>query len=254
MTDQLDQALLLSISEAFDMYDADLTGTIPLSAVPLVLRTVGLTVPQARIDAIALRKARQAADASFTERHSQAVAARAAASTTVPTTAAEQENAEPQPAWHRVALADEYSTALYAVQSPADVARDAAAVSEGLQPSRFKKRNNGVSIRNTPVTLRELLTLLGSEKAPELEEDEEEAADARRQKALRDALALFDSAQTGYVAVADVKKALERPNAYAGSGKAAAVGASDVDKLIAAFDPEKTGRVPYEALAGAFFV
>lgn len=66
MTSSLRQEEIIQWAEAFDMYDVDDEQRILLTQLPLVLATIGKTVPSAQIEALKDRKASEGVDPYLT--------------------------------------------------------------------------------------------------------------------------------------------------------------------------------------------
>ncbi len=62
MTESIPQELLLEFAEAFSVYDLKDKNTIPVNMVSNVLRTLGLVVPEAQLEAIASKKESEGED------------------------------------------------------------------------------------------------------------------------------------------------------------------------------------------------
>ncbi len=62
MTESIPQEQLLEFAEAFSVYDLKDTNTIPVDMVSNVLRTLGLVVPEAQLQAIATKKESEGED------------------------------------------------------------------------------------------------------------------------------------------------------------------------------------------------
>lgn len=56
MTSQISQEQLVEYAEAFSLYDSDDSNTIPVARLDLVLKTLGLVIPEARLQDLVARK------------------------------------------------------------------------------------------------------------------------------------------------------------------------------------------------------
>jgi calmodulin len=65
MTSQISQQQLVEYSEAFSLYDIDDTNSIAVARLQMVVNTLGITLPQAKVDEILTRKADEG-DANIT--------------------------------------------------------------------------------------------------------------------------------------------------------------------------------------------
>jgi calmodulin len=65
MTSQISQQQLVEYSEAFSLYDIDDTNSIAVTRLQMVVNTLGITLPQAKVDEILTRKADEG-DANIT--------------------------------------------------------------------------------------------------------------------------------------------------------------------------------------------
>lgn len=68
MTEAIPQQLLVELAEAFELYDVEGNGTIPVKQMDLVLKTLGIVYPEAAMLAIKQRKIDEGdVNVSFTE-------------------------------------------------------------------------------------------------------------------------------------------------------------------------------------------
>jgi calmodulin len=56
MTEAISQQLLVELAEAFELYDVEGDGTIPVTQLDLVVKTLGITIPEASLLAMKQRK------------------------------------------------------------------------------------------------------------------------------------------------------------------------------------------------------
>jgi Ca2+-binding EF-hand superfamily protein len=218
MTAFIEPARLLELSEAFDLYDPDGSGSISVAHVPRLLKSLGVVVPDAALAQLLFNFTQATAEA-----HRQ------------------QHLAEPRKP--RVALApnDDFASCL-------------ATAEPGAGPA-LERDDNGVAhpqltgkvrVEKLSITLEELLTLLGSRGAAAEQRERETARE--RSMALQMALQLYDVNKNGTVAVADLRKALR-----VAVGTKDVVSDAEIERIVDVADPDRTGVVDYEALTDQLF-
>lgn len=225
MTCNIEPARLLELHEAFDMFDDDGTGAIPLNSVPRLLKSLGVVVPEAVLANLLYHFAQsKLLDANKIQ-----------AKTTEPIAKRKKVATEPN---------DDFGSCL-ATADPSSgpiLERDA----NGLPHPRLTGK---VKVEKVEITLKELLDLLGncgvkSEQQVEVDEAAERAV------ALSRALQLYDVQKNGTVTVGDLRKALRTAGSLGNKDPMSDV---DIDRIIDVADPDKTGIVNYEDLVDQLF-
>lgn len=225
MTANIEPSRLLELHEAFDMCDDDGTGSIPLNAIPRLLKSLGVVIPEAVLGNLLFHFAQ-----------TKVLDANKIQSKTI----------EPIPKRKKVAVEpnDDFG-ACFATADPNSgpiLERDA----NGLPHPRLTGK---VKVEKVTITLKELLDLLGTTGVKSEQQVEEDEANERG-AALRSALQLFDVQKNGTVTVGDLRKALRISGP---SGNKDQMSDVDIDRIIDVADPEKTGIVEYEDLVEQLF-
>ena len=224
MTANIEPSRLLELHEAFDMFDDEGTGSIPLNNVPRLLKSLGVTIPEATLGNLLYHFAQ---------------------TTILDGQKIQNQTIEPIPKRKKVAQNpnDDFGSC-FSTADPSSgpiFERD----EQGLPHPRLTGR---VKVEKVQITLKELLDLLGSQGTKSEQQAEEEEA-VSRSAALREALALYDVQKNGTVTVSDLRKALRTST----EGSKGAMNDADIDRIIDVADPEKTGFVNYEDVVEQLF-
>lgn len=225
MTANIEIPRLLELHEAFDLFDDDGTGAIPLNSIPRLLKSLGVVIPEAVLANLLYHFAQsKLLDANKIQ-----------AKTTEPIPKRKKVAVEPN---------DDFGSC-FATADPNSgpiLERDG----NGLPHPRLTGK---VKVEKVEITLKELLDLLGTTGAKSEQQIEEDEAE-QRGSALRNALQLFDVQKNGTITVGDLRKALRISGP---SGNKDPMSDADIDRIIDVADPEKTGIVDYEDLVEQLF-
>jgi Ca2+-binding EF-hand superfamily protein len=224
MTSNIEPAKLLELCEAFDLFDDDGEGVIPLNSVPRLLKSLGLVIPEATL-----------ANMLYHFAQTQVLDANKIQSEVVNDIIPKRRKIAKKPN-------DDFGSCMSTAEPNSGPILDRD--ENGLT---HPKLTGKIKVEKIKISLKELLDLLGtrgSKSEPQIEEEEASG----RGKSLRDALQLFDVQKNGTVTVSDLRKALR-----ISVGNKDSLSDADIDKIIDSADPDKSGLVNYEELSDQLF-